>query len=51
MFSDYIDWRVEHPSDDLMTQLINAEIEDDGVTATADADRGAALHQHDCRCG
>jgi cytochrome P450 len=32
MFSDYIDWRVEHPSDDLMTQLLNAEIEDSGAT-------------------
>jgi cytochrome P450 len=32
MFSEYIDWRVEHPSDDLMTQLLNAEFEDDGVT-------------------
>ncbi|GAB7145293.1 cytochrome P450 [Mycobacterium riyadhense] len=32
VFSDYIDWRTEHPSDDLMTQLLNAEVEDDGVT-------------------
>jgi cytochrome P450 len=32
MFSDYIDWRVEHPSDDLMTQLLNAEVEKDGTT-------------------
>jgi cytochrome P450 len=32
MFADYIDWRVDHPSDDLMTQLLNAEIEDDGGT-------------------
>jgi cytochrome P450 len=32
MFSDYIDWRTEHPSDDLMTQLLSAEIEDNGVT-------------------
>jgi cytochrome P450 len=31
MFSDYIDWRTEHPSDDLMTQLLNAEIEDNGA--------------------
>lgn len=30
LFADYIDWRAEHPSDDLMTQLLNAEIEDDG---------------------
>jgi cytochrome P450 len=32
MFSDYIDWRVDHPSDDLMTQLLNAEVEKDGAT-------------------
>ena len=32
LFVDYIEWRAEHPSDDLMTQLLNAEIEDvDGV--------------------
>jgi cytochrome P450 len=29
MFGDYIDWRAEHPSDDLMTALINAEFEDE----------------------
>jgi cytochrome P450 len=29
MFAEYIDWRIEHPSDDLMTQLLNAEIEDE----------------------
>jgi cytochrome P450 len=28
-FADYIDWRKEHPSDDLMTELIQAEFEDD----------------------
>ena len=30
LFADYIDWRADHPSDDLMTQLLNAEIEEDG---------------------
>ena len=30
LFGEYIDWRAEHPSDDLMTQLLNAEIEEDG---------------------
>ncbi len=35
MFEDYIDWRAEHPSDDLMTQLLNAEFEDEtGETRT-----------------
>jgi cytochrome P450 len=27
-FGDYIDWRTEHPSDDLMTELLNAEFDD-----------------------
>ncbi|BBY43282.1 cytochrome P450 [Mycolicibacterium celeriflavum] len=30
LFADYIEWRAEHPSDDLMTQLLNAQIEDGG---------------------
>ena len=29
-FSAYIDWRADHPSDDLMTQLLHAEIEENG---------------------
>ena len=33
MFTDYIEWRSKNPSDDLMTQLLNAEFEDeDGTT-------------------
>jgi cytochrome P450 len=28
MVSAYIDWRAEHPSDDLMTELLNAEVEE-----------------------
>ncbi|AYE96574.1 cytochrome P450 [Mycobacterium paragordonae] len=36
VFSDYIDWRTQHPSDDLMTQLLNAEVEDNGVTRRLD---------------
>ena len=27
-FEEYIDWRAEHPSDDLMTELLRAEFED-----------------------
>ncbi len=35
MFEEYIDWRAKHPSDDLMTVLLNAEFEDqDGQTRT-----------------
>jgi cytochrome P450 len=30
LFADYIEWRAEQPSDDLMTQLLNAEVEDEG---------------------
>ncbi|MGP0029467.1 MAG: cytochrome P450 [Acidimicrobiales bacterium] len=30
-FAEYIDWRAEHPSDDLMTDLLNAEFEDAGT--------------------
>jgi cytochrome P450 len=29
IFAEYIDWRVDHPADDLMTELINAEFEDE----------------------
>jgi cytochrome P450 len=32
VFADYIDWRTDHPSDDLMTQLIQAEFEDETGT-------------------
>jgi cytochrome P450 len=35
MFSEYVEWRAKHPSDDLMTQLLNAEFEDEhGETRT-----------------
>ena len=32
MFADYIDWRTENPSDDIMTQLMYAEFEDETGT-------------------
>lgn len=33
IFAEYIDWRAENPSDDLMTELLTAEFEDEtGVT-------------------
>jgi cytochrome P450 len=28
IFADYVDWRTDHPSDDLMTQLLHAEFDD-----------------------
>jgi cytochrome P450 len=31
-FADYIDWRAEHPSDDLMTELLHAELTDETGT-------------------
>ena len=38
-FADYIEWRAQHPSDDLMTQLLNAEFEDEtGTTRTLTRD-------------
>lgn len=39
MFADYVDWRRDHPSDDLMTELLNAEFEDEnGVRRTLSRD-------------
>ena len=39
MFVDYIEWRAENPSDDLMTVLLNAEFEDEnGETRTLTRD-------------
>jgi len=32
MFAEYIDWRVEHPGEDLMTELLQAEFEDETGT-------------------
>jgi cytochrome P450 len=32
IFADYIDWRAEHPSDDLMTEMLTAEFEDETGT-------------------
>jgi len=32
VFADYIAWRAEHPADDLMTELLQAEFEDEAGT-------------------
>jgi cytochrome P450 len=29
LFADYIDWRADHPSDDIMTELLNVEFTDE----------------------
>jgi cytochrome P450 len=31
-FADYIDWRIRHPADDLMTELLHTEFEDESGT-------------------
>jgi cytochrome P450 len=39
IFGDYIDWRARHPSDDVMTELLSAEFEDEhGVVRTLTRD-------------
>ena len=32
MIAEYIDWRVEHPSDDVVTALLHTEFEDETGT-------------------
>ena len=32
MFADYVDWRAEHPSDDIMTELLHVEFTDETDT-------------------
>jgi cytochrome P450 len=32
MYADYIDWRADHPSDDIMTELLHVEFEDETGT-------------------
>jgi cytochrome P450 len=39
LLAEYVDWRLDHPSDDLMTELLHAEFEDEhGVTRTLTRD-------------
>ena len=49
LIADYIDWRVDHPSDDLMTDLLNAEVDDETGRRRLTAHRGGHLHEHDRR--
>ena len=47
IFAEYIDWRIEHPSDDVMTQLLHAEFEDETGTTPPPHPRGAPrVRQH-----
>ena len=32
VFGEYLDWRLEHPADDLMSELVHAEFEDESGT-------------------
>ncbi|CAJ1510532.1 cytochrome P450 [[Mycobacterium] burgundiense] len=32
VFAEFVDWRIENPSDDIMTELLNAEFEDETGT-------------------
>jgi cytochrome P450 len=39
LYEEYIDWRIEHPADDLMTDLLHTEFEDEhGATRTLTRD-------------
>ncbi|HEY1737107.1 MAG TPA: cytochrome P450, partial [Acidimicrobiia bacterium] len=41
-FDEYIDWRIDHPSDDLMTELLHTEFTDEhGVTRTLTRDEAS----------
>ena len=44
-FAEYVDWRAEHPSDDLMTDLLHAEFEDETGTTRRLTRGGADLRQ------
>ena len=51
-FEEYIDWRAEHPSDDLMTALIRAEFVDETGTTRCLTPRGDLdLRQYPCDGG
>jgi cytochrome P450 len=39
VFNEYLDWRIDHPSDDLMTELMNIDFTDDaGITRRLNRD-------------
>jgi cytochrome P450 len=43
-FEEYIDWRIKHPADDVMTELLTTEFKDDkGVTRTLTRDEVLTL--------
>ncbi len=51
-FADYVDWRVDHPSDDLMTDLLQRRVRGrDGNDPPADPRRGAHVRERAVRRG
>ncbi|MGH8515990.1 MAG: cytochrome P450 [Panacagrimonas sp.] len=42
-FDDYIEWRSKHPSDDVMTELLNTEFKDNGVLRKLERDEIVTL--------
>ena len=52
LFAEYIEWRAAHPSDDLMTELLEAEVEEsDGTRRRLSRDGGPFVHRDDRRRG
>ena len=52
MFAEYIDWRAEHPSDDIMTELLHAEFEDEtGTIRRLTREELSDLPDRHRRCG
>ncbi len=51
VFAEFIDWRTEHPSDDIMTDLLNAEFEDETGTRARLTPRRTADVPHRGRDG
>ena len=42
VLADYVEWRADNPSDDLMTELLNAEVDDpDGTRRRLTATRSS----------
>src|SRR3546814_12566793 len=48
-FDDYIDWRAEHPSDDILTDLLNVEFEDETGTVRSEERRVGKACVSTCR--
>ena len=48
VFAEFIDWRIDHPADDLTTELLEAEFEDETGTLRQTASRRTP-DVHECR--